>query len=598
MKNFKVSAKLISSFLIVSVLTVLVGVAGIAGMQSINNSFKDMYVMQTVPLPSLSKAIELLQRQRACMREYIIGTAVGDLDLIDDANIRVEQYRAAMENSLDAYYSTIRNPEAIKLFNEARDLYNNEFRECMDKIYSLAKSGADSADLYSLMREYTTASNKIVENFDMCMEMKIDVAAGAAESASNTAGKLFILIIAVLVVALAASVMLTLYISGLISKPLALITAIIMKAGHTGDISLSAEDARRLTEFSSGKDEIAMLSNAANAFFERITEVSDHLVSVANGDLTAEIELLSDGDTMGKSMHSVLNNLNVMFGEINNISAQVSEGAKQVAETSSSIASSSSQMSDGAQALADGAMKQSEYIVELSDSVADIANKTKANVDMTGQAAQLADTIINRAEKGNNQMHEMIVAVNDITEASKSVSTIMETISAIAEQTNLLALNAAIEAARAGEHGRGFAVVAEEVRKLAAQSEEAVQETSSIIQASIEKAELGARVAAEMAVSLTEIVDGINESSRLNMEIARASEDQSEGIALINSNVSQIADIIQSTSAIAEENAATSQESAAAAEEGAAASEEMSSQADILEELIAQFKLYDSSRRN
>jgi len=197
-------------------------------------------------------------------------------------------------------------------------------------------------------------------------------------------------------------------------------------------------------------------------------------------------------------------------------------------------------------------------------------------------------------EKGNRQMDEMTKAVTDITEASKSVSNIMETINGIATQTNLLSLNAAIEAARAGEQGRGFAVVAEEVRKLAAQSERAAKETSSIIHNSIQKAELGSRVAGEMAASLMEIVASINESNRLIMEVAKVSEEQSTSISQINVSINQVTEIVEQNSRVAEQSAVTSEKSAAASEESASAADEMSSDANVLEKLISQFKLKGS----
>jgi len=236
-------------------------------------------------------------------------------------------------------------------------------------------------------------------------------------------------------------------------------------------------------------------------------------------------------------------------------------------------------------------MMQAEHVEKLSESIAIVAESTKVNADMTGQAAKFADAIINKAEKGNRQMGEMITAVDDINEASKSIRNIMETIDNIASQTNLLALNAAIEAARAGEHGKGFAVVAEEVRKLAVQSAGAVKETGSIIQDSMKKADLGNRVAKEMADSLAEIVSGINESNQLILKIAQASKEQTGSISQINANIEKVAEVVQQNSALSEESAASAEESADAAQESAAASQKMSSQSNILEDLVAQFKL-------
>jgi len=115
------------------------------------------------------------------------------------------------------------------------------------------------------------------------------------------------------------------------------------------------------------------------------------------------------------------------------------------------------------------------------------------------------------------------------------------------------------------------------VRNLASKSAEAAKNTGNMIQNSMDKAELGARIADETAASLSEIVSGINESSQLIEEIAKSSKEQSSGIAQINIGIDQVSQVVQ-------QNSATAQESAAA-------SEEMSSQSIVLQQLIAQFKL-------
>ncbi len=248
---------------------------------------------------------------------------------------------------------------------------------------------------------------------------------------------------------------------------------------------------------------------------------------------------------------------------------------ENIEQVSRSFITGSGQISDGAQTLAQGSTQQAASVEQLSSSIAEIADKTKANAAMAGKAATLANTIKHNAEKGSAQMDELTGAVREINTASQNISKVIKTIEDIAFQTNILALNASVEAARAGQHGKGFAVVAEEVRNLATKSSVAAQDTGALIANSVEKAELGARIADETASSLTEIVSGINESSRIVTEIAKSSEEQSLGIAQINKGIDQVAQVVQQNSATAEESAA--------------ASEEMSSQASMLEDLLMQY---------
>ena len=387
--------------------------------------------------------------------------------------------------------------------------------------------------------------------------------------ANNITNTTTAIIIALIVVVLGVCVFLAILISGMISKPLALLSSSMKNASATGNIAFNEDDAQNIGKHSSGKDEVSQTINACAMFVQRIMAVSDLLATISDGDLTNDIDLLSDKDTMGTSIHNLFEGLNSMFTEIRGAAEQVYSGAKQ--------------MADGAQSLAQGSTEQAASIEELSSSIADIAEKTKINANMAEKAANLADTIKGNAEKGSKQMGEMMQAVNEINEASGSIGKVIQVIDDIAFQTNILALNAAVEAARAGQHGKGFAVVAEEVRNLAAKSAEAAKDTSGLIDNTIEKANFGARIAHDTAESLKEIVTGINESNQLIGEIARSSEEQSLNIGQINEGIDQVAVVVQHNSATAQEEAAASQE--------------MSSQAATLQDLVAQFKLKSGSEK-
>ncbi|MCL2087128.1 MAG: methyl-accepting chemotaxis protein [Oscillospiraceae bacterium] len=563
MKNLKISVKLIVSFVIVSILTVIVGIIGIVGMAQVDASLESMYSLQTEPLPALGKSVELLQRQRANMREYIIGAALNDREIISNARDRVEEQRAEMRVELPIYRESIRSDDAMALFDEAVSLYETSFTEAMNLIYEGAMGGQDAAALEQIMREYTPATNKIVENFDICLEMKIDVAYAAYEESSALYSGLLILIIVVLVVVLVASMILALYIAGIISKPVITLAGYFSKAGKTGELTVSSEEKRVFDFYSQNHDEIGQMILDTESFIGHVERSSQNLSQIAGGDLTIDARVLSDRDTIGISLRDMVANLGNMFKEINTASGQVTSG--------------SSQISDGAQALASGSTEQAATLEQLSASIADVSDKTRENAIRTSNASKLADTIMQNAEKGSVQMKQMITAVDEINQANQDISRVIKAIDDIAFQTNILALNAAVEAARAGAAGKGFAVVAEEVRNLAAKSAESAKETSNLIANSKEKAELGTQIANETAVSLTEIVSGINESSKIIAEIAHSSEQQNSAIGEINVAIGEVTQVVQQNSATAEESAA--------------ASEEMSGQANVLEGLISQFKL-------
>lgn len=91
-----------------------------------------------------------------------------------------------------------------------------------------------------------------------------------------------------------------------------------------------------------------------------------------------------------------------------------------------------------------------------------------------------------QSQEINNKTVEMTEMIHKLDESSSKIQAVVAIVKEIANQTNLLSLNSAIEAARAGEYGKGFAVVANEVRKLAEQTKNSVEQISTLISTSSE----------------------------------------------------------------------------------------------------------------
>ena len=240
---------------------------------------------------------------------------------------------------------------------------------------------------------------------------------------------------------------------------------------------------------------------------------------------------------------------------------------------SEQVAAASGQVSAASQSLAEGATEQAAGLEETSSSLEEMSSMTKQNADNAQQANSLASEARKAADTGAESMGRMNQAIQEIQKSSDETSKIIKVIDEIAFQTNLLALNAAVEAARAGEAGKGFAVVAEEVRNLAMRSAEAAKNTSNMIEESVKNASNGVDIANEVGKVLDEIVQSVGKTTDLVSEIAAASQEQAQGIDQVNTAIAQMDKVTQ--------------QNAANAEESASASEELSSQAESMNDIVA-----------
>lgn len=261
------------------------------------------------------------------------------------------------------------------------------------------------------------------------------------------------------------------------------------------------------------------------------------------------------------------------------LAKDMSETLSQIRMAANQVAGGSEQVSYGAQNLSQGATEQASSIEELSASINEISLQIKKSAENSSNANRMANDAASAIQSSNEQMQILMVSMDKINTKSTEISKIIKTIEDIAFQTNILALNAAVEAARAGAAGKGFAVVADEVRNLAGKSADAAKNTTALIEDSVKSIIEGVKLANDTANDLLGAVENVMNTKELIFEITRSTGEQANSISQVTIGVEQISSVVQT-------NSATSEESAAA-------SEELSSQANLMKDLVDRFKIQE-----
>lgn len=361
-------------------------------------------------------------------------------------------------------------------------------------------------------------------------------------------------------------------------------------------------------------------------FFKfNVTKPVDYILSaldsISNGNLSNEVKLKSKDElqSIADSLDNTRKNFNLLISDLKNRAEGLAEdshrlydSAVETTQASENITSTiidfTGKMDDSVDTmekvfgefdtLNSEAHIISDYVSDCKVSVEKLKENSDSGMDILGAAVNM----ILQTEKNVVDTSEF---VTEFSNQIKEIITLLQAITGISEKTNLLALNAAIEAARAGEAGRGFNVVAEEIRKLAENSRQTVEDIQNITQKIVEgsnNATEAMNKTKEVSTKSTNSVKQVQDNFMLINELSNNIENKIDTvneynkgiqnkIEHISNEVSGASKTLKSLNSEINQITASTEEQIATMEELQAVSQELSGTSAKLLDHTAQFKI-------
>lgn len=522
LRTVKISTRMITSFGIVALLLILMGVFSLMQMSAIRAAGK---TIETNAMPSLAIADSIALNITRMRVEVLRLVGNPDKQVQDQANQSISNFDDEISKGLSQYRSLIAGEsdrQAIDKLTQIHKQYISILSE-VQKLVSVDRADEARAIVNSQLAPLGLQVN---EQSDALQKINQDIAKQQGEYAAHNYSAAQTVVFIVIAIALVLTGLLAIILTRSIVQPIG-----------------------------------------------QALEIARH---IADGDLSYRIAVVGKDEPA-----KLLDALSTMQGNLRSTIQQISDSAHQLSASAEEMSAVMQESTQGLQRQNDQIELAATAVNEMTAAVEDVANNAISTSDASMASSQSAqqgraqlDDAIRSIEALTGDVIGASQQAEELAEQTRNISKVLDVIRAVAEQTNLLALNAAIEAARAGEAGRGFAVVADEVRSLAHRTGESTREietmiasiqlgTGQTVEALKSSAELAnstmskANAAGEALNTITASVTDINDRNTL---IASASEQQAQVAREVDRNLVAIRDLSIQTATGAQQTSAATQE--------------------------------------
>ncbi len=608
--NLKTSVKLIASFVVIAMISIIIAYVGYINMKNLEADLASMYNDRLVPVSQLGAVNQSLYTIRGDIYKMLLIPEEADASLT-----AIEEQMANIDEQISQYKETqLLASEEKEL--ETFDASWAEYKDAVAEIIAWQKKGNTQSAITSLLSGGRTSNARkaVGGSAEKLLALNVKAADEMNKAADANFNQTVTTLVSVTVVGFALAVILGIVISNSISKPLGVLVSIataVSKGDLVRNLDEKVKDSVRLR-----KDEVGDIGRAFDQVILYMQSLGDVAGKIAKNDLTVTITPKSDKDEVSHAFAQMISSLRTAVGqvadnahrlavasdELASAAGQAGQATSQIATTVQEVAKGITQQSDsvsrtavsveqmgraisgvaaGAQEQASGINKASAVTAQLNENIQKVAGNAESVTKDSGEAARVAKAgskTVEETIQGMKNIKEKVgisaQKVQEMGSRSDQIGVIVETIEDIASQTNLLALNAAIEAARAGEHGKGFAVVADEVRKLAERASGATKEIGELIkeiQKTVAEAVNAMKDGAnevEVGVKLANSAgDALADILKVAEAVYKQSEQATSNVLQMRSAANELVSAVDSVSAVIEENTASTEEMAAGANE-------------------------------